>query len=134
MSKDKVDQVILGEPEKVIAHPPVISFLAELPDLRERVVVRLIPNAETGDSWGIPSARRAVIHYPRSRVMGVAMVAPIELKRRDVPASDLRRFARQLKTGREACRVLAIAMVLEGATRLRLRRRTGWTRRRCAIG
>ena len=45
------------------------------------------------------------------------MVAPIELKRRDVPASDLRRFARQLKTGREACRVLAIAMVLEGATR-----------------
>ena len=37
--------------------------------------------------------------------------------RRDVAASDLRRFARQLKTGREACRVLAIAMVLEGASR-----------------
>ena len=45
------------------------------------------------------------------------MVAPVELTRRDVPASDLRRFARQLKTGREACRLLAIAMVLEGASR-----------------
>ena len=45
------------------------------------------------------------------------MVAPIELTRRDVSASDLRRFARQLKTGREACRLLAIAMVLEGASR-----------------
>lgn len=45
------------------------------------------------------------------------MVAPVELMRRDVPASDLRRFARQLKTGREACRVLAIGMVLEGASR-----------------
>jgi transposase len=46
------------------------------------------------------------------------MVSAVELTRLDVPASDLRRFARQLKTGREACRVLAIAMVLEGATRL----------------
>lgn len=45
------------------------------------------------------------------------MVAPVDLLRRDVPASDLRRFARQLKTGREACRLLAIAMVLEGASR-----------------
>ena len=45
------------------------------------------------------------------------MVSPVELTRLDVPASDLRRFARQLKTGREACRVLAIAMVLEGASR-----------------
>lgn len=45
------------------------------------------------------------------------MVAPVELVRRDVPASDLRRFARQLRTGREACRLLAIAMVLEGASR-----------------
>lgn len=45
------------------------------------------------------------------------MVAPVELTRTDVPASDLRRFARQLKTGREACRLLAIAMVLEGGSR-----------------
>ena len=45
------------------------------------------------------------------------MVAPVELTRRDVCASDLRRRARQLKTGREACRLLAIAMVLEGAPR-----------------
>ena len=45
------------------------------------------------------------------------MVAPVELTRTSVPASDLRRFARQLTTGREACRVLAIAMVLEGASR-----------------
>ena len=46
-----------------------------------------------------------------------AMVSPVELTRLDVPVSDLRRFAPQLKTGREACRVLAIAMVLEGASR-----------------
>ena len=45
------------------------------------------------------------------------MVAPVELTRREVPASDLCRFVRQLKTGREACRPLAIARVLEGASR-----------------
>ncbi len=45
------------------------------------------------------------------------MVSPVELTRRDIPASDLRRFARQLETGREACRLLAITMVLEGVSR-----------------
>ena len=45
------------------------------------------------------------------------MVRPVEITRLDVPASDLRRFARQRRCGREACRLLAIAMVLEGSSR-----------------
>jgi len=47
----------------------------------------------------------------------MAMVRPVEITRLDVPASDLRRLARQRRCGREACRLLAIAMVLEGSPR-----------------
>lgn len=45
------------------------------------------------------------------------MVRPVEITRLDVPASDLRRYAHQRRCGREACRLLAIAMILEGASR-----------------
>ncbi len=46
-----------------------------------------------------------------------SVVAPIALTRRNLPASDIRRFARPLRTGRGACRLLDIAMVLEGVPR-----------------
>ena len=46
------------------------------------------------------------------------MARAVEITRLNVPASELRRFARQLRTGREACRLLAIAMLLEGASRM----------------
>jgi len=45
------------------------------------------------------------------------MVRPVEITRLDVPALDLRRLARQRRSAREACRLLAVAMVLEGSSR-----------------
>jgi len=45
------------------------------------------------------------------------MVRPVEITRLDVPALDLRRLARQRRSAREACQLLAVAMVLEGSSR-----------------
>ena len=41
----------------------------------------------------------------------------VAITRLDIGAGELRRFARQRRSGREACRLLAIAMVLEGSSR-----------------
>lgn len=49
--------------------------------------------------------------------MGVGMGRGIEVTRLDVPASTLRQQASRCDNGRVACRILAIAHVLEGASR-----------------
>src|SRR4051812_49644994 len=51
--------------------------------------------------------------------------------RADYTASEVRRFARRAKDGAQARRLLALAAVLDGASREEARRSAGWTARHC---
>ena len=54
--------------------------------------------------------------------------------RTDYTASEVRRFARRAKDGAQARRLLALAAVLDGASREEQRRSAGWTARRAGLG
>ena len=70
------------------------------------------------DSW-IPKSSGSCDSWSRNANRGrdFHRGAAIEITRRDFSASDLRRAASRGSDGRQACRLLALAMVLEGRPR-----------------
>ena len=54
--------------------------------------------------------------------------------RTDLTAGEVRRFARRAKNATQARRLLAIAAVLDGASREDAAKWAGWTGRRCGTG
>ena len=59
----------------------------------------------------------------------------VKIEREDMSAQELRRLAGGVKDGRVSRRLLAMALVLEGASRKVAQRRVAeWIVRRCAIG
>ena len=62
------------------------------------------------------------------------MGAAVKVTRMDHTAQELRALAAKSKNTAQARRLLAIAMVLEGASRPDAARQTAWIDRRCATG
>lgn len=58
----------------------------------------------------------------------------ITITRRDLSSAELRTAAGKTKDARAARRMLALALVLEGADRTTAARRCGWTGRRFGTG
>ena len=61
-------------------------------------------------------------------------MAGVAITRTDMSAADLRAAAKRSGDARQAARILAIAMVLDGFSREERRGFAGWTAKRCATG
>lgn len=80
----------------------------------------LIPAAENPDSCEIWVSLRCNVRFSvsgRCKAAEGNMGAKIEVTRLELSASQLRRVASRSSDGRLACRILAIALVLEGSSR-----------------
>src|ERR1700730_888302 len=82
------------------------------------VIMQVIPAAREPDSWGDSQTTATVTRCSMSLIRGAGSMSAIEITHQDLSISQLRAEAARTADAQRARRILAIAMVLDGHSRL----------------
>src|SRR3984893_8674289 len=82
------------------------------------VIMQVIPAAREPDSWGDSQTTATVTRCSMSLIRGAGSMSAIEITHQDLSISQLRAEAARTADAKQARRILAIAMVLDGHSRL----------------